>query len=448
MPIDPRKDMPNPVTAVRMDDGTFIFHGRSLHPTRDKNRALEPYGCVLLQYGLQLQLLPTPEQAELIRRINGCARIVGRDYLSKRQEAYRSSKETLTPASYKKEGLKALKEEFPFLKEADKFALEAAVENIDTAYRNFFSGRARFPKFPSKYTPSGNRYTTKYTNGNISVSPQGAFPCVRLPKVGAIRFIRPAGKPPGSLVPPGARITKATVIKDGKNYLVSLQMEQVVQKQAPVTEYLPRDIVALDVGIREFAVYGSGSGERVHVPNEKYIALHEKRLRRFQKALSRKKYDRKTHTGSKNYYKAKEKVAREQRKTANQRKDMQHKLSRKIAGSCRVFVCEDLNIKGMMKNRRLAKAIAGTAWGQFLGMVRYKVERGGGIFLKVSRWYPSSKTCACCGHKNENLSLKDRFWICPGCGRLVNRDENAVDNLIREGCRILGEKGIQPAKAA
>ena len=135
-------------------------------------------------------------------------------------------------------------------------------------------------------------------------------------------------------------------------------------------------------------------------------------------------------------------MAKEQRKTVNQRKDFHHKLSRKIADSCDVFVCEDLNIKGLMKDRRLSKAIAGVGWGRFLSMVKYKVERKGGIFLKVSRWYPSTKTCTHCGHKNNSLTLKDRFWKCPECGALINRDENAVDNLIKEGMRLLEEQGI------
>jgi putative transposase len=436
-------EKPNPITVTVSDSGEYAFHGRSVNITRDKNRALEPYRKVLLQYGKQLTLLPTEGQALLIRKINGCSRVVARDYLDARQAFYHEIKGSLTVSSYKKDGLKRLKEEKPWLREVDKFALEAAVEHIDAAFTKFFREGSGFPRYPSKYKPSGNRYTTKQTNGNIRLSTgKDGLPYIKLPKLGDVRYVLPKGTLPGTVLLPGSRITSATVIKDGRNYLVSLQLEAVIDKTAPVETVSARRITGLDLGIKEFAVYGDGSGERIHVRNERFIKLHEKRLRRFQRMLSRRKYDRKAHKGSKNYYKAKDHVAKEQRKTVNQRKDFHHKLSRKIADSCDVFVCEDLNIKGLMKDRRLSNAIAGVGWGRFLSMVKYKVERKGGIFLKVSRWYPSTKTCTHCGYKNDSLTLNDRFWKCPECGAFINRDENAVDNLIKEGIRILEEQGI------
>lgn len=429
----------NPITAERMPDGSFVFHGRSYSTTLDKNKALEPFGCLLLQSGLQLLLLPDDGQAEMIRKTNGCARVVARDYLEKRQAFYNEKKKSLSVSEYKKHDLKDLKEEKPFLKEADKFALEAALEHVNRAYENFFGKKAGFPKYPSKYKPSGNRYTTKFTNNNIELlKGNDGLPYIKLPK----------GKTVKTLLPGNTRITSATVIKDGKNYLVSLQTECVIEKKEPLKTFTMDRIGALDLGLKEFAVWGSGAGERTHEENKHYIKIHEKRLRRFQQALSRKQYDRKAHKGSKNYYRAKEKVAKEQRKIANQRKDMHHKLSRKIADSFDVFVCEDLNIRGMLKNRHLAKEISSAGWGQFIEMVKYKIERKNGIFLKVSRWYPSSKTCAHCGYKNENLELKDRFWVCPECHTVINRDENSVDNLIKEGIRLLKEGGIYAVSAA
>ena len=436
-------EKPNPVTVTVSGDGTFTFHGRSANITCDKNRALEPYGKILLQYGKQLTLLPTEGQALLIRKTNGCSRVVARDYLDVRQTFYRETKGSLTVSSYKEDGLKHLKEEKPWLREVDKFALEAAVEHVDAAYTKFFREGSGFPRYPSKYKPNGNRYTTKQTNGNIRLfTGKDGLSYVKLPKLGEVRYVLPKGALPGTVLLPGSRITSATVIKDGMNYLVSLQLEAVIDKTAPLKTVSARRITGLDLGLKEFAVYGDGSGECIHVKNERFIKLHEKRLRRFQRMLSRRRYDRKAHKGSKNYYKAKDLVAKEQRKTTNQRKDFHHKLSRKIADSCDVFVCEDLNIKGLMKNRHLSKAIAGVGWGRFLSMVKYKVERKGGIFLKVSRWYPSTKTCTHCGYKNDSLTLNDRFWKCPECGAFINRDENAVDNLIKEGMRLLEERGI------
>ena len=154
-----QKERRNPITAV-IEDGRIVLKGRSCQVTRDKNRALEPFGKVLLQYGKQLLILPDTGQAEQIRRTNGCARIVARDYLEKRQGLYNTSKEMLSVGDYKKTYLKALKEEKPFLKEVDKFARENAAIHIDTAFKNFLERHTGFPKNPSRYKPSGNRYTT------------------------------------------------------------------------------------------------------------------------------------------------------------------------------------------------------------------------------------------------------------------------------------------------
>ena len=362
------------------------------------------------------------------------------DYLSTRQQHYNDTKETLSVSAYKKTRLKILKEEKEFLTEVDKFALEAAIEHVDRAYQNFFNQGFGFPKFVSKYSPNGRQYKTKTTHNNIRLEYVNGVPSVTLPKLGAVRIVLPAKRELAEFTPKNSRITSATVVRDGSAYRVSLQIEQVVKKNDPLLGCSVSEITAMDMGLKEFCIYGTKDGERIHVKNPRYIRKHEKRLRRFQKALSRKQYDKKTHKGSKNYYKAKARVAKEHRKTANQRKDMHHKLSYRIANSCKVFVCEDLNIKGMMKNHHLAKEIQSVGWGQFLTFVQYKIERKGGIFLKVSRFFPSSKTCAHCGYKNDELTLSDRYWKCPECGTLIDRDENAVTNLANEGIRILSEQ--------
>ena len=240
------------------------------------------------------------------------------------------------------------------------------------------------------------------------------------------------------------RILRAAVIKDGNNYLVSLCLEHVVKKTEPLKTIQSDRLISVDMGISRFCDYSADGKTFVRVDNPRWIKTHAKRLRRFQKSLSRKQYDTKTHTGSKNWEKAKQKVAKEQRKTANQRKDFHHKLSRELADSCDVFVCENLNIKGMLKNRHLSKEIASVGWGQFLEFVKYKVERNGGMFIQVSRWFPSSKLCQC-GYKNTELELGDRYWICPQCHKFHDRDDNAVVNLRAEGIRILSEKNISVA---
>lgn len=435
----------NPITAEQNTDGSFSFKGRSLSPTRDKNEALAPYGKMVWNHGQKLLLLPTEEQAEAIRRIIGCARFVRNHYLDTRIRLFREEAAPLNGSAYKKEYLPKLKEEHPWLKDADKFALEAAIEHVDDAYRNFFNGKARFPRFVSRYRPSGNRYETKYTNGNIRLFTSGdGLAYVQIPKVGKVRCVMPKGMTPKGILSNNGRILKAAVSKDGRDYLVSLSLEHVVDKAEPLHTVRPDRVIAMDMGLRRFCDYSADGKTFVRVENPKWILKHEKRLRRFQKALSRKQYDTAAHKGSANWEKARQKVAGEHRKIANQRKDFHHKLSRTVADSCDVFVCEDLNIRGMLKDRRLAKAVSSVGWYRFPTFVRYKLERKGGVFLKVSRWFPSSKLCAC-GYKNTDLKRGDRYWTCPKCHAVHDRDDNAVVNLRREGIRLLSEKGMTVA---
>lgn len=431
------------ITAEQLQDGTFRFHGRAVNITKAKNLALKPFGKQVLNYGQTLQLLPTPEQAQALNQQIGNARFIRNDYLDKRIQMYQKEKKTLSVEMYKKEYLPKLKEEHPFLLSSDKFALESALGHVDNSYRNFFSGRASFPKFASKYKPNGNRYSTKQTDNNIALAEgKDGLPYIKLPKVGMVRIVLPKGKLFPGLCPSGTVIRKATVIRQGNRYDISFGMETVIDEIRLVEEVSLSEILSADMGLKDFAVLGDSDGF-LKIRNPRWIRVHEKRLRRFQKALSRKQYDTKTHTGSKNWNKAKAKVAKEQRRTAAQRKDFQHKLSRCIADSCKVFVCEDLNIKGMLKNRRLAKAVASAGWYSFFQKVKYKLERGGGRFLQVSRWFPSSQTCSCCGYRNTDVKkLSIREWVCPECGSYHDRDGNAQQMILKEGIRLLEAAGV------
>ena len=182
------------ITAKQLTDGTFRFHGRANDITRQKNKALEPFGKQVLNYGLVLRLLTTQEQAQALNQQIGNARFVRNRYLEERIRLYQEKKETLSAADYKKH-LPELKEENPFLYQSDKFALESAIEHVDAAYQNFFARKSGFPKKASRFKPNGNRYTTKQTNNNLSlVLDKDGLPCIKLPKVGKIRIVLPAGK--------------------------------------------------------------------------------------------------------------------------------------------------------------------------------------------------------------------------------------------------------------
>ena len=446
----PIKEYKNPVTVTKNADGTFTFHGKSLSPTRDKNAALAPYGMVVHDEGIKLMVLPEKAQGQKFAQFIGCSRFVRNNYLDERTAYYKETGQTLSVAVYKKDYLNKLKKEYPWLKEPDKFALEAACEQVDAAYKNFFDGRASFPQYASRRKPNGNHYTTKQTNDNIGIGINAdGRAYVKIPKVGEVLCILPNGKGVLDICPPGARITKATVSREEKTFYVSLSIETVIEAPVMQKHLAPYRVIGMDLGIKEFCIFTDGSGGYEHVENPKWIKKHERRLRRLQKALARKKYDKKTHRGSKNWEKARRKVAKEQRKIANQRLDMEHKLSRHIADRCDAFVCEDLNIKGLMKNRRMSKAIASVGWNQFLTFVKYKLERKGGYFLKVGRFYASSQICAHCGHQNPiTKDLKVRDVVCPKCGHPYDRDENASENIRSEGIRLLAEQGVEVSKSA
>ena len=433
------------ITAEQQADGTFKFHGGKggFNIIVQKNKALEPYGKCIHNYGVLLELIPEDKQAAINQQI-GNARVVHNDYLSKREEYYKETKKTLTVLQYKKEYLPALKKEKEYLNDTDKFVYENACRNVDDAYNRFFNGLSGFPKYASKTKSNGNSFTTNFTNNNLELKMIDGIPYVKLPKVGCVRFILPKGKILTDIQPHGVTIKAATVsMEPDGSYRIALRMESVIDKPVFPTVINAREIISVDLGLKEFGVFGNLE-ESIPVPNPRWIQVHEKRLRRFQQSLSRKQYDHKTHTGSKNWEKARAKVAKEQRKIADQRRDFHHKLSRAITDNCVAFICEDLAVKNMMKNRHLSKSIASVGWSQFLTMVQYKMERAGKYFRKISRWYPSSQTCGCCGYKNTDVKdLGVRKWICPKCGTWHDRDINAQQNIYKIGTKMLQDEGIQ-----
>ena len=433
------------VTAEQQADGTFEFHGGKggFNIIKQKNKALEPYGKCIHNYGVLLELIPGDKQSAINQQI-GNARVVHNDYLSKREEYYKETKKTLTVLQYKKEYLPALKKEKEYLNDTDKFVYENACRNVDDAYNRFFKGLSGFPKYVSRTKPNGNSFTTNFTNNNIELKMIDGIPYVKLPKVGCVRFILPKGKILTDIQPHGVTIKAATVsMEPDGSYRIALRMESVIDKPVFPTVINAREIISVDLGLKEFGVFGNLE-ESIPVPNPRWIQVHEKRLRRFQQSLSRKQYDHKTHTGSNNWEKTRAKIAKEQRKIADQRRDFHHKLSRAITDNCVAFICEDLAVKNMMKSRHLSKSIASVGWSQFLTMVQYKMERAGKYFRKISRWYPSSQTCGCCGYKNTDVKdLGVRKWICPKCGTWHDRDINAQQNIYKIGTKMLQDEGIQ-----
>ena len=378
---------------------------------------------MLRNKAFKVRLYPTQAQRVQINRTLGCARFVYNHFLARRIAAYKESKKGLTYGQTSSE-LTLLKEaeETSWLSEADKFALQNSLKNLDTAYQNFFrtvkqSGkRVGFPKFKKKR--SGEAYRTNLTNNNIEVEATR----IKLPKLGWVKI-------KGQREIEG-KILNVTVRRVHEGFYEASVLCEV---EIPYLSAAPKFAAGVDVGIKDFAVVTDGRGEFEHHANPKYYRSGLKKLRKAQKALSR------CQKGSARYGKAKTKLARVHKRVANQRQDFLHKLTTSLVREYEIIGTEHLKPDNMRRNRRLALSISDAGWGEFIRQLEYKAEWYGRLVSKVSPYFPSSQLCFDCEFKNvEVKNLAVREWSCPNCGELHDRDENAALNIRREALVAAG----------
>jgi len=345
----------------------------------------------------------------------GCCRYVFNHFLVQRQEQYKETGKSPTRFQQDK-NLTILKQELPWLKEADSTSLQAALQDSDTAFQRFFrrvkqGEKPGYPRFKSK-RDHRQSYKSKCAGTNIKVLDKA----VRLPKLGLVKC-RVSKEVKG-------RILSATVSRNpsGK-YFVALCCTDVEIEPLPSTG----SAVGLDMGIKSFAVSSDG----MEYLNHKYLSKSEKKLARLQRQLSRKS------KGSRRREKARLQVARLHEHISNQRQDMLHKLTTDLVRRYDLICIEDLAPKNMVKNHRLAKSISDASWGEFRRQLTYKADWYGKEIVAVNRFYPSSQLCSACGAQWPGTKdLTVRKWTCPNCGAIHDRDHNAAINILHEGLRL------------
>lgn len=364
------------------------------------------------------RLYPDDSQARLLRQHAGCCRYVFNMGLEYRRKAYRRRGESRGYGDTVRL-LNIMKKEKPWLREAYSQSLQSALRNLDTAYVNFFRdpGHFGYPNFKRKTSVQSIQYPQNckvdFQEQKLHVPKIGWVPCIFHRRFeGRMKTVTI------SIEPSGEFHVSILVENEDKTPVV---IQQSVKDES--------DVLGIDMGVKALCACSDGTV----FENNRYLAKAEKKLKREQRRLSRKK------KGSANRNRQRIKVAKINKKIANQRKDAVEKATAEIAGKSHAAVAvENLNVKGMVKNHHLAKSVSDASMSAFLTRLETKCRNKGKTFVKVDRWFPSSQTCSVCGHVNKGIrDLKIREWVCPRCHTRHERDNNASINIAREGYRLI-----------
>ncbi len=365
----------------------------------------------MVEKAYKFRFYPTPEQENLLHRTLGCVRLVYNKALAARTQAWYEQKQRV---SYKQTSAMLTnwkkQEDLDFLDRVSSVPLQQGLRHLQTAFTNFFSGRAKYPNFKKKRNGGSAEFTKsafKWKDGQVYLAK-----CL---EPLSIRWSRqlPLGCVPTTItvkLDPSGRWSISLRVNDTRNLLLK-----------PVTKQ-----IGIDLGITSLVT--TSNGEKI--ANPKNLNKLHKKLRLTQKSLSRKT------KGSNNYQKARLKVARIHAKIKDSRLDYTHKLTTQLIRENQTVVVEDLAVKNMVKNHKLARAISDANWSELVRQLEYKADWYGRELIKIDRYFPSSKRCSNCGHIVEKLPLNIREWDCPECAAHHDRDINASVNILAAGLAV------------
>jgi len=363
-----------------------------------------------MQKAFKYRFYPTPEQETLLRRTMGCARLVYNRALSARTEAWYVKQERVGyDESSKMLTMWKKQDDLQFLNEVSSVPLQQGLRHLQTAFSNFFAGRAKYPNFKKKHNGGSAEFTKsafKWKDGKVFLA--------KCSEPLAIVWSRE--------LPKGPQPSTVTVkLSNGGRWTISLLVDVEI-------EPLPKspNKIGIDLGITTLIALSNGE----KVANPKTFKAKRAKLRKAQKSLSRKQ------KGSKNRDKARLKVAKVYAQISDARKDFLHKLTTQLIRENQTIVVEDLAIINMLKNPKLALAISDASWAELVRQLEYKCDWYGRNFVKIDRWFPSSKRCGHCGYIVDKLPLTVREWDCPSCGTHHDRDVNAAKNILAAGLAV------------
>lgn len=360
------------------------------------------------------EIKPNKEQRQKLEHFFGCARFIFNWGLEVKIRKYKKQHKNVSCFALMKSVTKMKHtEKFKWLKDTQAQTLQMSLRNLDNAYTNFFKHNARFPKFKNKKSNQSISFPQ-----NVSILDNGN---IKLPKIGEVKM-RYHRLHEGKI-----KTVTISKTKTGKYFACVLCDDG---KALPKREPISKDTsVGIDLGLKVFAY----TSDNKVFENQKYFIQSQKKLRKEQRSLSRKK------KFGKNWYKQLQRVTKVHAKIANQRQDYLHKVSKQLVDEYDTICIEDLNVEGMTKNHKLAKHIQDAGWAMFRQFLEYKTEWYGKNLVVIGRFDASSKICNACGCIKQDLKLSDREWNCKECGSHNERDYNAAKNILDFG---LGQKPL------